>query len=57
VVPGGPRLGLPFALIPLLLFTRDREVMGALVNRRSTTICGALAGVAVICLNLSLFLP
>jgi manganese transport protein len=49
--------GLPFALIPLLLFTRDREVMGTLVNRRSTTICGALAGAAVICLNLSLFLP
>ena len=30
--------GIPFALIPLLLFCRNRELMGTLVNRRSTTV-------------------
>jgi manganese transport protein len=29
--------GIPFALIPLLIFCRNRAVMGALVNRRTTT--------------------
>ena len=26
--------GIPFALVPLLLLTRRRDIMGALVNRR-----------------------
>ena len=30
--------GIPFALVPLLLFCRDRGLMGALVNRASTTV-------------------
>ena len=30
--------GLPFAIIPLIMFTRRRDIMGALVNRRITTI-------------------
>ena len=29
--------GIPFALIPLVLFTRDRSLMGELVNRRGTS--------------------
>jgi manganese transport protein len=29
--------GIPFALIPLLWFCRDRSLMGTLVNRRVTT--------------------
>src|SRR5258708_20081994 len=29
--------GIPFALIPLLLFCPDRGLMGTLVNKRSTT--------------------
>lgn len=29
--------GLPFALIPLVMFTRDRDLMGGLVNKRLTT--------------------
>ena len=29
--------GIPFALVPLVLFTRNRELMGGLVNRRVTT--------------------
>jgi manganese transport protein len=46
--------GIPFALIPLLVFCRDRKLMGALVNRKVTTLV-ATAVVAVI-LSLNLFL-
>jgi manganese transport protein len=46
--------GIPFALVPLVLFSRDRELMGALVNRRITTIAAfAVAGI-IIALNLVL---
>ena len=30
--------GIPFALVPLVLLTRRRDIMGALVNRRLTTV-------------------
>ncbi len=41
--------GLPFAVIPLVIFTRDRALMGVLTNRRITTIAAsAVAGVIVI---------
>jgi len=41
--------GIPFALIPLILFTGNREVMGPLVNRRVTTrIAWLVAGVIVL---------
>jgi len=46
--------GIPFALIPLLVFCRDRELMGTLVNRKVTTVV-ATAVVAVI-LSLNVFL-
>src|SRR5207237_4339700 len=37
--------GIPFALIPLILFTSRRDVMGVLANRRSTTaVAAAVAG-------------
>jgi manganese transport protein len=37
--------GIPFALIPLTLITRRRDVMGVFVNRRSTTaLMAAVAG-------------
>jgi manganese transport protein len=39
--------GIPFALIPLVLFTSKREIMGALVNRR-LTIAAAVVIAAVI---------
>lgn len=43
--------GIPFALVPMILLTRSRKVMGALVNRRSTTaVAGTVAGM-IICLN------
>ncbi|UGS35466.1 Nramp family divalent metal transporter [Capillimicrobium parvum] len=43
--------GIPFALVPLVLLTRNREVMGALVNRRSTTILAAVVALMIIALN------
>ena len=46
--------GIPFALVPLLLFCRDRSLMGALVNRPRTTLAGA--GVAALVIALNVFL-
>ena len=46
--------GIPFALIPLVLLTRRRDVMGALVNRRSTTFVAAVVAVVICCLNVTL---
>jgi manganese transport protein len=46
--------GIPFALIPLLVFCRDRGLMGNLVNKASTT---AIATVVIgVILSLNLFL-
>lgn len=46
--------GIPFALVPLLLFCSDRSLMGTLVNRRSTTILAIAIAAIIICLNLFL---
>jgi manganese transport protein len=46
--------GIPFALVPLVLFTRDRELMGGLVNRRVTTIAASVIAAVIICLNVYL---
>jgi len=43
--------GIPFALIHLLLFCRDRSLMGQLVNRRATTILASAIAVLIIGLN------
>ena len=43
--------GIPFALIPLVLFCRDRSLMGTLVNRRSTTAAAVVVATIIICLN------
>jgi len=43
--------GLPFAIIPLIMFTRRRDLMGALVNHRITTIAASLAAVLILALN------
>lgn len=43
--------GLPFAVIPLIMFTRRRDVMGVLVNRRITTLLASLLAVIIIALN------
>jgi manganese transport protein len=46
--------GLPFALIPLVMFTRRRDLMGALANRRTTTIAAAVATILIAALNVFL---
>ncbi len=46
--------GLPFALIPLTVMTSRKSIMGALVNRRITTLVAAIATTAIITLNVAL---
>lgn len=46
--------GIPFALIPLLLFCRNRSLMGGLVNRRSTTAAAVVVTVVIVGLNIFL---
>lgn len=46
--------GLPFAIIPLIMFTSRRDIMGALVNQRITTIAAIIAATLIIALNLFL---
>jgi manganese transport protein len=46
--------GLPFAIIPLVMFTRRKDLMGVLVNRRLTTIAAGCAAALVIALNVYL---
>jgi manganese transport protein len=46
--------GLPFAVIPLILFSRRRDVMGELVNRRATTAVAVVVASLIILLNLYL---
>jgi manganese transport protein len=43
--------GIPFALVPLVLLTRDRRLMGELVNRGVTTVTASAAAVVIIALN------
>src|SRR5207248_2858175 len=43
---------LPAALIPLVLFTSRRDLMGGLVNRRSTTVVAAVMTALILMLNL-----
>jgi manganese transport protein len=46
--------GIPFALVPLIWLTRRRDVMGDLVNHRTTTIVASLVAAAIIALNVFL---
>jgi len=46
--------GIPFALIPLILVTSRRDVMGAFVNRRATTVIASLIAAIIISLNVYL---
>ncbi|HTP00246.1 MAG TPA: Nramp family divalent metal transporter [Anaerolineales bacterium] len=43
--------GLPFAIIPLILFTRRRDIMGPLVNRKATTYATTAVAAIIIALN------
>jgi len=46
--------GIPFALIPLIRLTSDREVMGADANHRATTVVGWVVGTLISLLNVVL---
>jgi manganese transport protein len=46
--------GIPFALIPLVLFTRQRRLMGVLVNRRETTVLATAVATLIVGLNVFL---
>jgi manganese transport protein len=46
--------GIPFALIPLVIFTSRRELMGALVNRRITTFAACVLAALIVMLNIFL---
>ncbi len=46
--------GIPFALVPLVRLTANRELMGADVNHRITSTLGTAVGVVIILLNVGL---
>ncbi|SEU25854.1 manganese transport protein [Paenibacillus sp. NFR01] len=46
--------GIAFALIPLVMFTANRRIMGGLVNHRVTTAAGWVISALVVALNLFL---
>jgi manganese transport protein len=46
--------GIPFALVPLVLLTRRKDVMGALTNARPTTLAAGVVASMIIALNLFL---
>jgi manganese transport protein len=46
--------GIPFALIPLVIFCRDRGLMGSLVNHRPTTILSVAVVSVIVSLNVFL---
>jgi len=46
--------GIPFALIPLVMFTRRKDVMGVLVNHRLTTAIASVIAMLIISLNIFL---
>jgi len=46
--------GLPFAIIPLMIFTADKKIMGVLVNRKLTTLLGCVIAALIIALNVYL---
>jgi manganese transport protein len=46
--------GIPFALIPLVIFTSNRRLMGALANRRLTNIAAVTVAAVIVALNVYL---
>jgi manganese transport protein len=43
--------GIPFALIPLVMFTARSDLMGVLVNHKLTTAAAAVVATLIVCLN------
>jgi manganese transport protein len=48
--------GIPFALIPLVIFTARSDIMGPLVNRRVTTVAATAVTALIVTLNIFLLL-
>ncbi|MGB9673458.1 MAG: Nramp family divalent metal transporter [Anaerolineales bacterium] len=48
--------GLPFAIIPLIMFTSRKEIMGVLVNHKITTILASIVAVIIVILNVYLLI-
>jgi manganese transport protein len=46
--------GLPFAVIPLVMFTSRKDIMGVLVNQRLTTFLASSAAALIVALNVYL---
>jgi manganese transport protein len=46
--------GIPFALVPLIIVTSNRGMMGKLVNRKRTTAVASVIAAVIICLNVYL---
>jgi manganese transport protein len=46
--------GLPFAVIPLVMFTSRRKVMKTLVNQKITTLAACLVTAVIVSLNIYL---
>jgi manganese transport protein len=46
--------GLPFAIIPLVMFTMKKDLMGVLVNKPLTSVLAWLAATLIVVLNLYL---
>lgn len=48
--------GIAFALVPLVMFTSRKDIMGSLVNHKFTTILGWIVVGIVVCSNIYLLL-
>ena len=46
--------GLPFAVVPLVIFTMNKKIMGPLVNRPLTSFLAAIATILILALNVYL---
>jgi len=46
--------GLPFAIVPLVMFTHRKDIMGDLANQRVTTILASLIAAVIVALNVYL---
>ncbi|HMN60030.1 MAG TPA: Nramp family divalent metal transporter [Anaerolinea sp.] len=46
--------GLPFAIIPLVMFTARKDLMGVLVNHKITTVLASLVAAIIVVLNIYL---
>jgi manganese transport protein len=46
--------GLPFAIIPLVMFTSNKDLMGVLVNRKITTLMASIVAGLIVILNVYL---